>query len=244
MEYFFVKSEAIFKYHYVPTNEDVLRARWMTSAIKTDTYEIGGNDFSIIDVGGQRSERSKWLHLFDDVDAIIYVAALDHFAAALVENETKNAMHESLELFGTTFNNPKFNFNRMEVILFLNRKDLMKKALKAGHTLKDCFHSTQKWHGDQWDADEEQKGGEFEMVDFSSANDVKSDTALFEQALHSAIAFIKAQYLKQIKNEDKRKQIYVHITTALDKKNMKKVFWDTQHVIITEGLRRGGLHMM
>ena len=35
--------------------------------------------FQIVDVGGQRSERRKWIHCFDDVKAIIYLASLSGY---------------------------------------------------------------------------------------------------------------------------------------------------------------------
>jgi G-protein alpha subunit len=32
--------------------------------------------YSVVDVGGQRSERRKWIHCFDDVRAIIFLEGL------------------------------------------------------------------------------------------------------------------------------------------------------------------------
>ena len=34
---------------------------------------------SIYDVGGQRNERRKWIHCFDDVTAVIFVAAINEY---------------------------------------------------------------------------------------------------------------------------------------------------------------------
>lgn len=61
----------------MPTNEDILRTRVMTSGIIETKIEIDGLEFIIIDVGGQRSERRKWIHCFENVNAVIYIAALD-----------------------------------------------------------------------------------------------------------------------------------------------------------------------
>jgi hypothetical protein len=41
-----------------------------------ETYCIDDVDFVVYDVGGQRNERRKWIHAFDDVAAIIFVASL------------------------------------------------------------------------------------------------------------------------------------------------------------------------
>ena len=38
------------------------------------------------DVGGQRSERRKWIHLFDNVTAILFTVALSDYDMTLVED--------------------------------------------------------------------------------------------------------------------------------------------------------------
>lgn len=43
--------------------------------------------FRLCDVGGQRTERRKWIHCFDDVTAIIFVAALNEYDMMLEEDE-------------------------------------------------------------------------------------------------------------------------------------------------------------
>lgn len=35
--------------------------------------------FRMVDVGGQRNERRKWIHVFDNVDMLMYVCALSDF---------------------------------------------------------------------------------------------------------------------------------------------------------------------
>ena len=39
------------------------------------------------DVGGQRSERKKWIHCFEGVTAVIFCAALSGYDTVLAENE-------------------------------------------------------------------------------------------------------------------------------------------------------------
>jgi hypothetical protein len=36
-------------------------------------------NFRVFDVGGQRSERKKWIHCFEDVTAIIFIVALSEY---------------------------------------------------------------------------------------------------------------------------------------------------------------------
>ena len=47
-----------------------------------EEYVIDGVPFVVYDVGGQRNERRKWIHCFNDVTAIIFVAALSECAYA------------------------------------------------------------------------------------------------------------------------------------------------------------------
>lgn len=50
----------------------------------------GMHKFSVVDVGGQRSERRKWIHCFDDVKAIIFVVALSGYNQVLFEDNSVN----------------------------------------------------------------------------------------------------------------------------------------------------------
>lgn len=41
----------------------------------------------MVDVGGQRSERRKWIHCFENITSIIYLAAISEYDQVLYENE-------------------------------------------------------------------------------------------------------------------------------------------------------------
>ena len=64
---------------YTPSEEDVLLCRSRTIGIVKTVLEIDKNEFNIYDVGGQRNERRKWIHCFDEVTAVIFVAALSEY---------------------------------------------------------------------------------------------------------------------------------------------------------------------
>jgi len=74
------------------------------------------------DVGGQRNERKKWIHCFDDVTAVIFVAALSEYDQKLFEDANTNRMVEAIDLFDEIANNRYFRESSM--ILFLNKRDL------------------------------------------------------------------------------------------------------------------------
>lgn len=41
----------------------------------------------MFDVGGQRSERKKWIHCFEGVTAIIFIVAMSEYDLTLVEDQ-------------------------------------------------------------------------------------------------------------------------------------------------------------
>jgi len=92
---------------------------------------IDGVPFEMYDVGGQRNERKKWIHCFDDVTAVIFVAALSEFDQVLFEDATTNRMTEAVQLFADICNNKYFVKSSM--ILFLNKKDLFEDKIKNIH---------------------------------------------------------------------------------------------------------------
>jgi hypothetical protein len=89
-----------------------------------ERYRIDGIEFEMYDVGGQRSERRKWLDCFDNVDAVLFVAALSEFDQKLAEARRTNRMIEALELFRSVCNNRAFSNSQTSIMLFLNKKDV------------------------------------------------------------------------------------------------------------------------
>jgi len=128
-DFFFNKVTALASPAYVPSEEDVLRSRVRTSGIIEETYDIGGVEFIIYDVGGQRNERKKWIHCFDQVTAVIFVASLSEYDQVLFEDATVNRMVEAINLFSEICNSKWFEHSSM--ILFLNKKDLFAKKIQT-----------------------------------------------------------------------------------------------------------------
>jgi GTPase SAR1 family protein len=112
---------------YIPTEQDVLRSRAKTTGIIETDFYVGQTRFTLVDVGGQRSERRKWMHCFQDVTAVIFCVALSGYDLKLYEDETTNRMHEALKLFKDICNTKWFA--ETAIILFLNKKDLFEKKI-------------------------------------------------------------------------------------------------------------------
>jgi guanine nucleotide-binding protein subunit alpha len=60
--YFFANIRKIGAADYVPDEADVLRARTKTTGISETRFNMGQLSIHMFDVGGQRSERKKWIH--------------------------------------------------------------------------------------------------------------------------------------------------------------------------------------
>ena len=54
-----------------------------------DDYELDGctTYCRMVDVGGQRSERRKWIHCFENVTSIIFLAVLSEYNQKLFESD-------------------------------------------------------------------------------------------------------------------------------------------------------------
>jgi len=112
---------------YIPTPSDILRVRARSTGIIETTFRVHDYIFRMVDVGGQRSERKKWIHCFQDVTAVIFCAALNEYDMKLFEDKRVNRMEESLELFQEIVNSKWFIKSSM--ILFLNKYDLFKEKI-------------------------------------------------------------------------------------------------------------------
>ncbi|UZJ55155.1 hypothetical protein CBS101457_004475 [Exobasidium rhododendri] len=125
--YFFEEIRRITLPDFVPNENDVLRARTKTTGIVETRFEMGQLSIHLFDVGGQRSERKKWIHCFEAVTSIIFCVALSEYDQVLLEESGQNRMAESLVLFESVVNSRWFS--RTSIILFLNKIDLFKQKI-------------------------------------------------------------------------------------------------------------------
>ncbi|XP_026281822.1 guanine nucleotide-binding protein G(q) subunit alpha isoform X1 [Frankliniella occidentalis] len=121
---------------YLPNEQDILRVRVPTTGIIEYPFDLEEIRFRMVDVGGQRSERRKWIHCFENVTSIIFLVALSEYDQILFESENENRMEESKALFKTIITYPWFQHS--SVILFLNKKDLLEEKILQSH-LVDYF---------------------------------------------------------------------------------------------------------
>jgi len=121
---------------YLPNDQDVLRSRVKTTGITETTFIIGDLTYRMFDVGGQRSERKKWIHCFENVTTILFLVAISEYDQLLFEDETVNRMQEALTLFDSICNSRWFI--KTSIILFLNKIDRFKEKLPVS-PMKNYF---------------------------------------------------------------------------------------------------------
>jgi hypothetical protein len=127
---------------YEVSQEDALRCRRKTTGIVEFVCnpEIDGKKhiIKLVDVGGQRNERKKWMHCkkqvfilkqdFNGISALLFVCSLSDYDQKCYEDDETNRMMESLQLFEDNINNNVFRTSA--IILFLNKQDVFSEKLK------------------------------------------------------------------------------------------------------------------
>ncbi|KIM41553.1 hypothetical protein M413DRAFT_11089 [Hebeloma cylindrosporum] len=128
---------------YVVTDDDIMRARLRTVGIQEhslvfkqgpwDNPKSGkesGWEWRIFDVGGCRTTRAAWLPYFDNVNVIIFLSPVSVFDQRLDEDPSVNRLEDSIILW-TAICSSKL-LAKTQLILFLNKCDLLRRKLKRG----------------------------------------------------------------------------------------------------------------
>ncbi|KAF8191193.1 guanine nucleotide binding protein, alpha subunit [Pholiota molesta] len=125
--------------HYVPTDDDILRARLKTLGVSEHRFKITTNglvrDWKVYDVGGHRSQVTAWAPFFDDMDAIIFLAPISGFDQVLEEDQRVNRLEDSIKLWTMIVTNQLLK--NTNIILFLNKIDIFRTKLSSGIKLRD-----------------------------------------------------------------------------------------------------------
>ncbi|KAK4755932.1 hypothetical protein SAY87_009689 [Trapa incisa] len=132
-QYFMENLHRLAEANYIPTKDDILYARIRTTGVveiqfsPVGEHKKSGEVYRLFDVGGQRNERRKWIHLFEGVSAVIFCAAISEYDQTLFEDESKNRMMETKELFEWVLKQPCFE--KTSFMLFLNKFDIFEKKI-------------------------------------------------------------------------------------------------------------------
>jgi len=213
LDYYANEIDRISAPGYCPTQQDILQARVRTSGIVEERYVIDGVPFVMFDVGGQRNERKKWIHAFDNVTALIFVAAISEYDQVLYEDSQTNRIDEAIKLFDEICNSSWFS--KTSMILFLNKNDLFRAKLKTVPF---------RVPGVRYD-------------DFKGpyAQDPAAD---FEDCVKAAQDYMTNLFVSR--KRDNTREIYAHNTEATDTKQIFVVFNACKDIILRRNLVSSG----
>lgn len=181
---------------YIPSAQDIIQCRLRTTSINEIQFKYKQLEFKMVDVGGQRSERRKWIHCFDNVDMVLFIAAMSDYDQSDPEDSRFNRMKQSYEIFKAIVRSDIFR--NASIVLFLNKNDIFRQKLKTS-PLQNCF-STYKGDGSPEDAEEFVKK-QFrrciqERHKFSCFVTTATDTNNIEHVFKSAVSHIVTENLK------------------------------------------------
>ncbi|KAF7313272.1 Heterotrimeric G-protein alpha subunit 4 [Mycena kentingensis (nom. inval.)] len=131
LHYFFSDLPRFFDPDYVPTEQDIVHTRARTIGITETTFSLKDHEMLMVDVGGQKSERRKWIHCFQDVTSILFLVSLSGYDQCLVEDRDANQMQDAMTIWDSICHSQWFK--QTSVILFLNKNDLFQKKIKSSH---------------------------------------------------------------------------------------------------------------
>ncbi|XBW36749.1 hypothetical protein QEN19_002326 [Hanseniaspora menglaensis] len=126
-EYYFENIINFARIDYLASDTDILKGRIKTSGITETDFQINSMEFKVLDAGGQRSERRKWIHCFEGITCVLFVVAVSEYDQMLFEDERVNRMHESLLLFDKLCNSQWFA--NTPFIIFFNKIDIFKEKI-------------------------------------------------------------------------------------------------------------------
>uniref|UniRef100_A0AAY4BG58 Guanine nucleotide-binding protein G(Olf) subunit alpha n=1 Tax=Denticeps clupeoides TaxID=299321 RepID=A0AAY4BG58_9TELE len=215
-QYFLDRIDPVSQHDYTPTDQDLLRCRVLTSGIFETRFQVDKVNFHMFDVGGQRDERRKWIQCFNDVTAIIFVAASSSYNMVIREDNSTNRLRESLDLFRSIWNN-RF-LRTISVILFLNKQDMLAEKILAGKSkLEDYFP---------------------EYTRYTPPPDAAGDPGE-DPKVTRAKFFIRDEFLRiSTASGNDKHYCYPHFTCAVDTENIRRVFNDCRDIIQRMHLRQ------
>jgi len=198
--------------NYIPTDLDILLQRRPTTGLVEQELCINDVWFQVFDVGGQRNERRKWIHQFENVSAVMFVASLSSFDEPMYDDETTNSLEDSLQLFEETCDSPYFVHQHM--VLILNKRDMLKEKLDAGKKLKD-HPITQEYKG----ADD----------DIEAC--IKYIQAKFQGAFQKSLERLRQSTEQATATAAQKRLLFVRVMCAYDVESVKTVFIDIEGIL-------------
>ncbi|THH31576.1 hypothetical protein EUX98_g2608 [Antrodiella citrinella] len=126
--YYFSDLDRLFDSEYTPNEQDIVHARARTIGITETIFHLRDHEMLMVDVGGQKSERRKWIHCFQDVTSILFLVSLSGYDQCLIEDKDANQMQDAMTIWDSICHSQWFK--NTSIILFLNKNDLFERKIE------------------------------------------------------------------------------------------------------------------
>ncbi|KAG8835769.1 hypothetical protein FRC17_001163 [Serendipita sp. 399] len=127
LKYFYPQLDRFFDPSYRPSDQDILHCRARTTGINETVFRLKTHELHLLDVGGQKSERRKWIHCFEGVTSILFLASLNGYDMSLSEDRDANQMQDAMAIWDSICHSQWFRTT--SIILFLNKLDLFSEKI-------------------------------------------------------------------------------------------------------------------
>ncbi|XP_017841930.2 guanine nucleotide-binding protein G(f) subunit alpha isoform X2 [Drosophila busckii] len=229
-KYFLDNFARICDVDYIPSTEDILHSRKVTTGITQITFRVpvgsGEQEFRMYDVGGQRDERNKWIQVFEGIQAVLFLISCSEFDQNLREDGNQNRLQEALNLFRAVWQN-RF-LASAGLIVFLNKYDIMERKIRAGKHIVDYFPDFEDFCKRP-----QQQQSCFDECDW---------TKMFIK--QKMIDITQEQFKRNSRNlcdfSSAERECYYHFTVATDTRCIRDVFSDVQQMILSENMTMAG----
>jgi len=205
-EFFWNDIDRISSPDYLPTKQDIINVRYRTTGMIDKRFAIKDRKYHIFDVGGQKSERKKWFRYVDDVRAVVFVVSLACYNEVMYEDQNKNCMMDALALFSETVNSKQFR--NAPFILFLNKRDLFREKVQR-LPITTC-------------------------PAFEDFYDTKTDPNDYDQCVEYITDKFRSKRKSAVDDIGRNREMYFHVTCAMDDENIKNVFDDVTRLIVNQ----------
>ncbi|EGO03528.1 hypothetical protein SERLA73DRAFT_101731 [Serpula lacrymans var. lacrymans S7.3] len=133
--FFLPDAGRVAAHDYMPTTNDILRARLPTSGVEEHRIVINegsghGKDWLFYDVGGAGGQRAVWAPFVDDVKVVIFLAPICAFDQPLDDDPRTNRLTAVFDSWKSVCGNQLLS--EVHFILLLNKCDILDKKLKSG----------------------------------------------------------------------------------------------------------------
>ncbi|KAH8380081.1 hypothetical protein KR009_008850, partial [Drosophila setifemur] len=233
-KYFLDNFVRISNTEYIPSTEDILHSRKITTGISQISFRVpipksmggGEQEFRMYDVGGQRDQRNKWIQVFEGIQAVLFLISCSEFDQNLREDPTQNRLQEALKLFRAVWQN-RF-LASAGLIVFLNKYDIMERKIRAGKHIVDYFPEYEEF------TKRPQQDNCFDESDWTKMFIKQKLVDITQEPF-------KRHSRNQVDLGTSDRECYYHFTVATDTRCIRDVFFDVQKMILSENVSSTGL---